>query len=282
MKKKLNFEQVFILIVMIGLFIFIAMPVWTAISISFMSNAESLSPSNYFIPADFSLEGYKAVFEDANIIRPLINTLFVTSIGTLLHMLIVSLAGYGLIQTKLPGGKFIAIFFMITMMVPAEAIMIPRFLMFQNLGMINNLWSIILISLASGFSILLLENYFKSISFSLAESARIDGASEFKIYYKIYVPLAKNGFLVVMLFDIVTRWNEYSSALLLLTDPNKYLIQQAIKELVLPTGGGQSTFMIYPNLEMAVIVIGILPIVILYFMFQKQFVGGMNVGGVKE
>lgn len=282
MKKKLNFEQIFILVVMIGLFLFIAVPVWTAISISFMSNAESLAPTNYFWPTDFSLEGYISVFRDANIIKPLTNTIFVTTIGTVFHMFVVSLAAYGLIQKKLPGAKIIATFFIVTMMVPGEAIMIPRFLLFQQLNMTNNLWSIILISLASGFSILLLQNYFSSIPESLAESARIDGASEFKIYYKIYVPLAKNGFLVVMLFDIVARWNEYSNALLLLTEPQKYLIQQAIKELVLPTGGGQSSFMVYPNLEMAVIVIGILPILVLYFMFQKQFVNGMNVGGVKE
>lgn len=282
MKKKLNFEQIFILLVMIGLFLFIAVPAWTAISISFMSNAESLAPTNYFWPTDLSFEGYLSVYRDAQIVRPLINTVFVTTIGTGLHMLVVSLAAYGLIQKKLPGSKLIATFFIITMMVPGEAIMIPRFLLFQQLNMINNLWSIILISLAGGFSIILLQNYFKSIPDSLAESARIDGASEFKIYYKIYVPLAKNGFLVVMLFDIVTRWNEYSNALLLLRDPNKYLIQQAIKELVLPSGGGQSSFMVYPNLEMAVIVIGMLPILILYFIFQKQFVNGMNVGGVKE
>ncbi len=282
MKKKLNVEQIGILIVMILLFIFIALPVWSALLVSLMTNQDSLVNTGALWNDTWSLEGYRMLFGSGRLMRPLLNTLYTTIVGVFIHMFTVSLAAYALVQTDLPGKKGITMFFLLTMMVPSEAIMIPRFVMFKELNLINNLNALILISMASGFSILLLENFFRSVPDSLSESARIDGASEFRIFHKIYLPLAKNGLLVVMLFYIVGAWNQYADALILINDEAKYVLQQAIKSIILPaSSGGAPTDMIYPNLQMASVVISIIPILILYAVFQKYFVAGINVGGVK-
>ncbi len=282
MKKKMNLEQIGILIAMIILFIFIALPVWSAFLVSFMTDADSLVKTGNLWNSTWSISGYKTLFEKGTLTKPLLNTLYTTSIGAFVHMFTVSLASYALVQKHLPGKKAISLFFLLTMMVPAEAIMIPRFVMFRELGLTNNLNALILISMASGFSIILLENFFKSVPDSFSESARIDGASEFQIFSKIYLPLAKNGLLVVMLFYIVGAWNQYADALILINDTTKWVLQQAIKSIVLPaSSGGAPTDLIYPNLQMASVVTAILPILILYAFFQKYFVAGINVGGEK-
>ncbi len=282
MNKKMNLEQFGILIVMIVLLLFIALPVWSAFLVSFMTDAESLVNSGALWISEWSLSGYKTLFERGTLTRPFFNTLYVTVGGAIVHMFTVSLASYALVQQKLPGKKAITLFFLLTMMVPGEAIMIPRFVMFKEMSLTNNLNALILISMASGFSIMLLENFFKSVPESFSESARIDGASEFKIFYNIYLPLAKSGLLVVLLFYVVGAWNQYADALILINDTSKYVLQQAIKGIVLPSSsGGAPTDLIYPNLQMAAIVISILPILLLYAFFQKYFVAGVNVGGEK-
>lgn len=282
MKKKMNLEQFGILIVMIMLFIFIALPVWSALLVSFMTDSDSLVNTGALWNTSWSISGYKTLFAQGTLFRPLLNTLYTTSVGAFVHMFTVSLASYALVQSKLPGKRAITLFFLLTMMVPGEAIMIPRFVMFKELNLVNNLNALILISMASGFSILLLENFFNTIPDSFAESARIDGASEFKIFTKIYLPLAKNGLLVVMLFYIVGAWNQYADALILINDTSKYVIQQAIKGIVLPSSsGGAPTDLIYPNLQMAAVIVAIVPILALYVFFQKYFVAGINVGGEK-
>lgn len=283
MKKKLSLDQIGILIVMIILFIFIALPVWSAIMVSFMTDADSLTNSSALWNSSWSISGYKALFTRGTLMRPFLNTMYFVIIGTVIHMFVVGLAAYALVQKDLPGKGIITSFFLVTMMVPAEAIMIPRFVMFRELGLVNNLNALILITMASGFSILLLENFFKSVPESLAESARIDGANEFQIFTKIYLPLSKSGMLVVMLFYIVGAWNQYADALILINDKSKYVIQQAIKAILMPgKAGGAPSDMIYPNLQMAAIVTTIVPILLLYVFFQKYFVSGTNVGGIKE
>lgn len=283
MKKKLSLDQIGILIVMIILFIFIALPVWSAIMVSFMTDADSLTNSSALWNSSWSISGYRALFTRGALMRPFLNTMYFVIIGTVIHMFVVGLAAYALVQKDLPGKGIITSFFLVTMMVPAEAIMIPRFVMFRELGLVNNLNALILITMASGFSILLLENFFKSVPESLAESARIDGANEFQIFTKIYLPLAKSGMLVVMLFYIVGAWNQYADALILINDKSKYVIQQAIKAILMPgKAGGAPSDMIYPNLQMAAIVTTIVPILLLYMFFQKYFVSGTNVGGIKE
>ncbi len=270
MKKKMNLEQLGILIVMIVLFIFIALPVWSAFLVSFMTDSDSLVGSGKLWTDEWSLSGYKTLFSRGTLTRPFFNTVYTTVVGAIIHMFTVSLAAYALVQQKLPGKRAITLFFLLTMMVPAEAIMIPRFVMFKELNLTNNLNALILISMASGFSIMLLENFFKSVPESFSESARIDGASEFRIFYDIYLPLAKNGLLVVLLFYVVGAWNQYADALILINDTSKYVIQQAIKGIVLPgSSGGAPTDLIYPNLQMAAVVVAIMPILILYAFFQN-------------
>ncbi len=282
MKKKMSLEQFGIVIVMIALFIFIALPVWSAFLVSFMTDQDSLTGAVGLWNERWSISGYKTLFSKGTLTVPFLNTVYVTVIGAIAHMFTVSLAAYALVQKELPGKKYITIFFLLTMMVPGEAIMIPRFVMFKEMNLINNLNSLILIGLASGFSIMLLENFFRSIPDSFQESARIDGASEFKIFTKIYLPLAKNGLLVVLLFYIVGSWNQYADALILITDNSKWVIQQAIKAIVLPSSaGGAPTELIYPNLQMAAVVVSIMPMLILYACFQQYFVKGINVGGEK-
>lgn len=257
-------------------------PFVNVLAVAFSSNLSSLELGIKLWPSTWSVEGFRTVWINVGLQRAFINSLIVTSIGTVLHVGLAAFAGYVLIQRNLPGKKLMIGFILATMAIPGELIMIPLFIVNQNLGLLNTLAALVFSGLVSGFSILLIRNYFQSVPYDLWESAKIDGAGDFFIFRTIYLPLSQAGLATIALFELVSRWNQFLPVILYISDSSKYTLQVTLQALVTESIGTSGTSMITPNVRMAGIVIAILPLVALYPFMQKYFVQGITLGSVKE
>ncbi|MHA2857256.1 carbohydrate ABC transporter permease [Paenibacillus lautus] len=257
-------------------------PFINTLALAFSSNFASMQPGIILWPKEFSLEGFSTVWNRMKLYLPFTNNVIVTVVGTLGHVFLSSMAGYVLIQKGLPGKKWMLSAILLTMMIPSEAIMIPLYIVNQDLGLLNTLSSLILSGFVSGFSVMLMRNFFLSVPYEMSESARIDGAGDLRIFFTMYLPLASAGLATVTLFEFVSRWNQFTPAVLYINDSSKYTLQIALKSLIVDTDSTSSNFMITTNVRMAGIVIALLPLIIIYPYVQKYFVKGMFVGANKE
>jgi putative aldouronate transport system permease protein len=257
-------------------------PFVNVLAVAFSSDLSSMEPGIKLWPTDWSVESFRTVWINVGLQRAFINSVIVTSIGTLLHVMLAAFAGYVLIQRNLPGKRLMIVFIIATMAIPGELIMIPLFIVNQKLGLLNTLTSLVFAGLISGFSILLLRNFFMSVPYDLWESAKIDGAGDFFIFRSIYLPLSQAGLATVALFELVSRWNQFLPVVLYISDSSKYTLQVALQALVTEEVGTSGMLMTTPAVRMAGIVIAVLPLIALYPVMQRYFVEGITLGSVKE
>ncbi|PFJ16902.1 ABC transporter permease [Bacillus cereus] len=279
---KVNLSRFCIYVFFTLLVLTMIIPIWNTFVVSISSNLTSMNVGIKLWPSDFSLEGYKTIWGKMELWRPFVNNVIVTVIGTILHVFLAAMAGYVIIQRDLPGKKMITTLIMMTMIVPQEAIMIPLYIVNKELGLLNTLTSLVLSGLVSGFSIFLMRNFFLSVPYSIAESARMDGAGDFTIFTKLYLPIAKPGIATVVLFEFVARWNHFVSALLYINDTKKYTLQIALQSLVIGSDATSTSTFFTPNVRMAGILIALIPLLIIYPFVQKYFVKGISLGSTKE
>jgi len=257
-------------------------PLMNVLAVAFSGGLTSMDPGIKLWPSDWSVEAFRTVWVNVGLQRAFINSVIVTTIGTVLHVLLAAFAGYVLIQRNLPGKRLMIAFVIGTMAIPGELLMIPLYIVNRQIGLLNTLAALVISGLVSGFSILLLRNYFASVPYDLWESAKIDGAGDFRIFRTVYLPLSKAGLATVALFELVGRWNQFLPVILYISDSSKYTLQVALQALVTETMGTSGTAMITPAVRMAGIVVAILPLVALYPLMQRYFVEGITLGSVKE
>ncbi|UVI31264.1 carbohydrate ABC transporter permease [Paenibacillus spongiae] len=257
-------------------------PIWNTLVISLSSNASSMEVGLKMWPSEFSFEGYQTVWKTVRLWEPFLNNTIVTVVGTTLHVVLSAMAGYVLIQRGLPGRNLMISLIMLTMTIPGEAIMIPVYQVVKELDLLNTLTSLVVSGLVSGFSVLLIRNYFLSIPYELNESARIDGAGNMWIFVRMYLPLAKAGLATIALFEFVGKWNQFTPALLYITDQSKLTLQIALRSLVVESDATSSNFFMTPNVRMAGVMIAIIPLIVIYPFVQKFFVKGIMLGSTKE
>lgn len=257
-------------------------PFVNVLAVAFSAPLASMDPGIILWPRDFSVEGFRTVWVNLDLQRAFINSVIVTTVGTIFHVALACLAGYVLIQKNLPGKTIMLVFILATMAIPSELIMIPLYIVNRDLGLLNTLWALIFSGMVSGFSILLLRNFFAGVPYDLAESAKIDGAGDFRIFRTIYLPLSQAGIATIALFELVSRWNQFLPVVLYINDSSKYTLQVALNALVTENLGTSGTSMVTPNVRMAGIVIAILPLVAIYPFMQRYFVQGITLGSVKE
>ncbi len=257
-------------------------PLVNVLAVAFSGGLTSMEPGIKLWPSDWSVEGFQTVWINVGLQRAFLNSVIVTSIGTVIHVLLASFAGYVLIQRRLPGKRLMIALVIGTMAIPGELLMIPLYIVNRQLGLLNTLAALVISGLVSGFSILLLRNYFASVPYDLWESAKIDGAGDFRIFRTIYLPLSTAGLATVALFEMVGRWNQFLPVILYISDSSKYTLQVTLQALVTETIGSSGMSMITPAVRMSGIVIAILPLVALYPFMQRYFVEGITLGSVKE
>ncbi|QGQ99860.1 carbohydrate ABC transporter permease [Paenibacillus psychroresistens] len=283
--------HLFSFIILFFLSILCILPLWLVLAGSFSSDQSIVRKGYSLIPRDFTLEAYKFLFTfPEDIIRAYAVSIGVTVIGTLLGLFLISMAGYVLQRTDLKHRSQISFFIYFTTIFQGG--LIPWYILVVNYLHLNDTYAIlILVGLSSPFLIILMRSFIKaSIPSEMIESAKIDGAGDFKIYYNIVLPLAKPALATVGLFLALNYWNDWFSVSLFIEDKSKYNLQffmynmltqaQVISQLV--TSGSASSIRVpTETAKLAISVIAIGPIVLLYPFLQRFFVKGLTLGAVK-
>lgn len=273
--KILNY---FILVI---IFITMIVPMINVIAVSFSTKLGSMDPGIKLIPDRFTVEGYIDIWKRVQLWIPFCNSLFVTIVSTFLLVVFSSMAGYVLIQKELPFKSFMTSLILITMMIPGDLTLISIYSVNKSLGLLNTYQGLILNGLISGFSILLMRNYFLSVPDSLAESARIDGVGEFGIFWSIYLPLSVPGLATISFLEFVNKWNSLMIPVAIISVQDKYTLPMILRSLVFNNASQSGTEFIGPNAIMAAIVISVVPLLLLYVVAQRFLVSGMTVGALK-
>lgn len=256
----------------------------------------AVSSSITLLPDQLSFIYYEMVLKDEGIYGPLLNTVFITIVGTVLGLLVNSLAAYPLSRKDLPFNRFFVYYLVIVPMLFSGGI-VPTFLVYKELNLLSTLAVYILPLLASGWNIILIRNYYRSIPGGLVESAVIDGANEFQVYLKIILPLSKPVMAAIALFTGVGFWNLFTPAIMYNSDPTKYTFAVKLREMVAVQEEmqrqfeailGTSAFAVdgmtlnNEGLSSAMIIVSVIPILIIYPFIQKHFTSGLMVGAIKE
>lgn len=268
--------------VLLILFITMIVPMINVLAISFSTKLGSMQPGIRLFPDRFTLEGYKDVWTRVQLWRPFFNSLFVTILSTFIEIILSSMAGYVLIQKDLPFKKLMTTLIIVTMMIPGDLTLISIYSVNKQLGLLNTYTGLIVNSLVSGLSILLMRNYFLSVPESLAEAARLDNTGEFKIFWRIYLPLSVPGLATVTFIEFINKWNSLMIPTTLITQQDKYTLPLVIRALVFNQASQSGTDFIAPNTIMAAMVISIIPLILIYIFAQRFLISGMTIGASKE
>lgn len=264
-------------------------PFYNVLIVSFSNTVTSARFSPYLWPHVMDLTGYKAIINDRYFFKSLTTTLFVTIVGTTLNMTFSVVAAYVLSKKRLMGRKFFLSAILFTMLFSGG--LIPTYLVVCDLHLDNTVWSMILPTMISTYYLIIMKNYFAGLPPSLEEAARIDGANEFVILTRIYIPISKPFMATFALFYAVERWNGWWEAFLYINDKNIKPLQIYLRDVLVSFNtqlGTQAQSMMtgskvfVQSVQMAAIVITMLPILCLYPFLQKYFVKGVMIGAVKE
>ena len=280
--------DVFLIVFMIIVAIIFLYPFLNVIATSLSSNRMITTGQVTFFPKEFHLDGYKALFKDENILGAYWNTI-VIAVGTMIVSLVLnSLMAYVMMAPEFVLRKPLSIILLITMFFSGGTV--PTYLLIQNLGLYDSWWSLILPNAVSAYNIFIYRSFYQGISPEIREAARIDGASEFQILTKIYVPLSKALYATFGLFSVVGVWNSYYEALLYIKDPAKQPIQMLLRKIVFTSGTAcmsdaqqmiSSGNLNSLNVQYACVIATIGPILLVYPFIQKYFAQGVQVGAVK-
>lgn len=267
------------------LLLIILFPVLYVLSASISSPDAVVSGKVILFPVDLTLDAYKAVFREPTIWRGYGNTIFYTVIGTLVSMLLTICGAYSLSKRRLRGRTFFNL--MISFTLVFNAGMIPMYMNFRSLDLLDTRTGIIFGFAISTFNVIILRTFFQSVPEELEEAARIDGASEATIMTKIMLPLSKAALATVTLFYAVSRWNGYFWAMVLLRSESKVPLQVLLNRLVVQMKPSDSmmvtdsSYLIAETVIYATIVVAVLPMMMFYPFIQKYFVQGVMIGSIK-
>lgn len=265
----------------------IALPLWNIVALSFNDASDSIKGGIYFWPRVFSLESYYTVFEDPAIYKAFIISVLKTVIGVILHTLVNAVVAYGMSRKDLVGRNIYMKMGVIAMFVNGG--LIPNFLLFKHIGLLNNFWVYIIPVLFSFYDMVIMMNFYRGIPYSLEESAMIDGAKPMEIFIKIILPLSLPVIATIALFHGVYQWNDYMVANIYVDNRDLYPLQMLLYRIVsenlspaVATGANVVRNTTSQSLQLATMVVTTVPVVVIYPFLQKYFIQGMTLGGVKE
>ena len=250
--------------------------------ISFSPIEELMKSEIFLYPKVLTLDSYQFVLNHPLIGNAYSVTIYVTVLGTLLNLLITSLGAYVLAQKRLPGKNFFITLIIVTMVFNGG--IIPNYLVVKSLGFIDSLWALMIPNLINTFWMIIMRNFFSGIPESLAESARIDGWSEYRILFALILPLSGPILATLALFYGVAHWNEYFNAIIYINKEKLMPLQVLIRSMYDSGAATIPSENLPPPAETmraATIMVATLPILCLYPFLQKYFVQGIMVGAVK-
>lgn len=240
-------------------------------------------------PKGFTLEAYKRFFTQSYIHTGFAITIFRSVVGTLLSTIVMALAAYPLSKRDLPARKLITWFLMINMFFVGG--LIPTYLVVKNIGLLNNIWILVLLPLCSTYYILLLRSFFEGIPEALEEAANIDGATVMQVFFRVILPISIPSLMTIATWQFFTHWNSYFDSMVYINETSKQVVQVHIRRLVIEQSnmllagtvvhGGKSNLPTEESMRAAGIMITIIPVLIVYPFVRKYFSKGMVLGAVK-
>ncbi|MFO7731057.1 MAG: carbohydrate ABC transporter permease [Spirochaetia bacterium] len=252
-------------------------PFFYAISTSLKSQIQMMQQPRAFFPAPLHFENYIEVFNRYAVVRYFRNTLIVVGAVLVFNLLVSSFAGYALSRIQWKGREFLFLVTVSTMFMPLFLLLLPRFLIFKELGMLETLLPLIIApALGSPTSIFLMRQYYRSIPMDLSEAAMIDGCTEFGIYWRIILPLTKPALATIAIFTVRWRWNDFIQPLIYLQSEKLYTVTMGLYTIM-----GTSAEEINIHHVMAFVIMSIAPMILIFLIAQRHFVEGSTHTGLK-
>jgi putative aldouronate transport system permease protein len=272
--------MLFNLIILISFAIMILFPLYNIIITSFSADKDVMGNEYLLYPKSFSFAVYQRIV-NSEYMRAFWNSLGVAVVGTIISVTLTIPMGFALAQKNLVGRKFFLFFIIVPLVVdPGQ---IPFYVVVRAVGLLDSYASLILPVAITIFDLLLAKNFFRTIPDSLMESAKLDGCSEIGVLWRIVLPVSKPIIAAITLFYFVAYWNRYFEVLMFINDKKKYTLQIVLRELLYISNtvdtGAEG---VYNNLKMGVMIMGMLPVLIIYPFIQRYFISGLMLGSIKE
>jgi len=273
-KTKTLGKRVFIYLALISISIFMILPFFWMFITSLKPMEEVFHIPMIIFSRNMSLDNFKVVIDKGVLVR-LWNTFFIAFTATALRLFFCSLGGYGFAKFRFPGRNILFSVLIASMIVPFAIVMVPLYIMMVDFRWIDTFMPLIVPGAANAFGIFFMRQYIRSIPNELLDAARIDGCSEFSIYTRVILPVVIPGLTSLGLIFFMQVWNDFMWPLVILKSPENQTLPVMITTLTGPAG------MTIYNLQMAVSVVSIAPLIIIFLVFQKRFTTGITFGAVK-
>jgi multiple sugar transport system permease protein len=273
--KKRTLTSLFLHAALIAAALLTILPLVWMILASLMPAGEASSEPPPFFPSHVTFEHYRELFVRLNLGRVLFNSALLATAVTVLSVLLNAMAGYAFAKLRFPGRGRIFGFLLGALVLPSQVAILPLFLLMRELGLVSSYWGVILPGMATIFGIFLVRQYAISIPDELLDAARIDGASEARIFAEIILPLCRPILITLAIFTFLGTWNDFFWPLVVLTDDSKYTLPVALANLF--GEHVQDT-----ELMMAGSVLTVMPVLLLFLFLQRHYVQGLLMGSVKE
>jgi multiple sugar transport system permease protein/putative aldouronate transport system permease protein len=274
-------------------FVLILYPLWYCLICSFSSTEAIIQGKVVLLPVNLSLRAYNSVFKYVLLRQGFFNSLFYVAGGTVVAVSLLLLAAYPLSRRDLPGRKFFQSLFVVTMFFNGG--IIPNYLLMRDLNLLGSRWALVLGFMFSCYNMIIVKSYFQnSLPGGLLDAAHIDGCGDVQFFFRIALPLAVPVIAVMVLFNAVGIWNGYFNGMLYLTKPDTYNFQMVLRDILfvaqmpmemlsnMDPERVQNMRNILQQIRYAVLVVGALPMMLLYPFIQKYFIRGIMIGSLKE
>ena len=289
-REDVIFDTVIFIILTLILFV-VAYPLYWVIISSF-SDPTAVSAGKVLLrPMGFTLKGYAEVFKNSQVMRGFFNSIVITFVGVCVNLAVTLPTAYALSRDNFSGKKPITVFYMITMFFGGG--MIPTYLVVKNMQLLNTIWALVLPGCLSVYNMIVARTFFKSnISEELYEAGEIDGCTQSRFFFQIALPLSKAIIAIMVLYYGVGHWNSYFSALLYISDQDKYPLQLVLRNILITNQTAlsqtattaaalQEQQQLIDVMKYSLIIISSVPVLIMYPLVQKHFVKGVMIGSVK-
>lgn len=268
-------KSVLLALILFALTFLFVMPIIWIIFSSLKSAGELFTWPPSLFGKNPSLNNYEKALSEGDFIVYFFNTVFTSVVATILTVVVNVMSGYAFAKYRFKGQTILFGIVLATLMIPLEVIMIPVFKVIVATNLYNSLWGLIIPAVASPTAVFLVRQYYTGIPNAYMEAARIDGASEFYIFTKIMLPMAKPIISVLCIFSFMWRWNDYLWPKLVINSKSKYTLQLALANF-------SGEYSVDWNSLLAMSVISMIPVILVFISLQKYIIGGMTAGGVKE
>lgn len=274
-KGKKILTDIVLYTVLIVMTIFMVLPFAWMLSTSFKLAKDIFGYPPQFIPAHPVLDNYIYVIYTKHVLTYLKNTTVIALIGTTLSLFFTTLGGYGFAKFDFPGKKGLFALLLATMVIPGAVLLVPSFIIMRKFGWVDTIWPLVIPGAASAFGIFFFRQYISTINDELMDAARIDGATEFGIFWRVILPIIAPGMVSLGLIFFMGSWNNFQGPLIYLKSQQKMVMTQAIASMQ-----GSAGFTAWGE-YMAMSVISLIPLLIIFLVFQRRIVEGITAGAVK-